>query len=107
MMQLSLNPFTFFGLLGSRAVTVAETEPTPNGRPRTNGANSSGRATLLTAPQQAAIDAPYDALEDDATISLREEREAAQARMTSTSIQLNGSLDDLIAQQARDAEARE
>ncbi len=99
---MNLNPFTFFGLLGSRE--VATDGPKPNGGSRTNGA--SGRATLLTAPQQATVDTSYGDPDDEATIALREEREAAQAKLASTSIQLDTTLDELLAQQARDAEAR-
>lgn len=102
---MNFNPLTLFGLLDARV--APETEQRVNGGSRTNGANQSGRATLLTMPQQATVDAPCGVLEDEATVAMREEREAAQARMASTSIELNGSLDDLIAQQAREAKARE
>lgn len=102
---MNLNPFTFFGLLDSR---VEPEEPErPNGGSRTNGRVApSGRATLLKAPEQATVDAVHSPEEEEADRLHKERREAAQAKLASTSTQVNGTLDELLAQQVREAEAR-
>lgn len=104
---MNLNPFTFFGLLKSRNELVPEAGVRPNGGAANGGTRTSGRATLLQAPDQAVVDAVCAPKEDAGAIMLREEREAAQAKLASTTINLHGSLDELIAQQVCDTQARE
>lgn len=95
---MTFNPFTLFGLLGNRLEEKREPRKNGNGRPRT-----STRATFLKPHEQATVDDTCDISETEAERLQREERKAAQARLGSTTTQINERLDELLSRQARDA----
>ena len=96
---MNLNPFTLFGLFGSRAEEITKARSNGNGRSRTS---TSTRATFLKPHEQATADNTCDLSETEAERLQREARAAAQERLGGTTTRLNERLDELLAQ-ARDA----
>ena len=95
---MTLNPFTLFGLFGSRAEETHE--PRSNGNGWARRSRTSTRATFLTRREQETVDDTCDLSETEAERVQREEREAAQAQLGSTTAQINERLDELLARQA-------